>query len=434
MANVFPFHGYRYNPDVVGNLDRVVTQPYDKIDEEDRKRYYDESPYNIVRVILNREPEGEKDKYKVAGETLEEWIEEGALVQEEEPCIYVYNQEYHVDGEKKVRKGFIGLGELQEGEGVKAHEDTMEGPKADRLNLMRATEANFGHIFMLYPDSKQEVNSRLEEAVSGEDPTMEVKDEDRNSHRLWKITDQDLIEEVRKKMEDKELYIADGHHRYETALNYRNECREKGWESPGPEGFGSRMMTFVSTSDPGLEILATHRLIYGLEDFNPRKLLEEAREDFAISRFGSKEKLYEKLDEDRGEKSTIGFRAKKDKAYWALTLQDQDLVKELIPDRSEAWRNLDVTVLHKAILEGYLDIEEEKLAEKEVVDYIRYRDRALDLLGEENYDCAFILNPTRMEEVTEIADGGEKMPSKSTDFYPKLLTGMVLHKLKIDRE
>ncbi len=263
---------------------------------------------------------------------------------------------------------------------------------------------------------------------------MEVKDEDRNSHRLWKITDQDLIEEVKGKMEDKELYIADGHHRYETALNYRNECREKGWESPGPEGFGSRMMTFVSTSDPGLEILATHRLIYGLENFNPRELLEEAREDFAISRFGSREELYEKLDEDSGAKSTIGFRAKKDKAYWALTLQNQDLMKELIPDRSATWRNLDVTVLHKAILEGYLDIEEEKLAEKEVVDYIRYRDRALDLLGEENYDCAFILNPTRMEEVTEIANEGEKMPSKSTDFYPKLLTGMVLHKLKIDKE
>ena len=434
MANIYPFHGYRYNPDIVGDLNRVVTQPYDKIDDDDRERYYNESPYNIVRVILNKDPEEGGDKYEKAAEDLEEWIEEGALVKEEEPCIYVYNQEYYLGSEKKVRKGFIGLGELEEGEGVKAHEDTMEGPKADRLNLMRATEANFGHIFMLYPDSEREVNSRLEEAIDGQEPTLEVKDEDRNAHRLWKITDEDIINNIKEKMKDRELYIADGHHRYETALNFKKECEEKGWKSPDPEGFGSRMMTFVSTSDPGLKILATHRLIYGLDNFSPRRFLEEARQDFAISRFKNEEELFRKLDEDEGKKRTIGFRARNDKAYWALTLENSDLMKDLIPDRSEAWRNLDVTVLHKAILEGYLDIEEERLAEKEVVDYIRYRDRALKLLKEEDYQCAFILNPTRMDEVSVIADEGEKMPSKSTDFYPKLLTGLVLHKLKIEKE
>lgn len=433
MAKIHPFRGYRYNPEQVGDLNRVVTQPYDKIDEEDRERYYEASPYNIARVILPKEEE-EGDKYLKAGGYLEDWIDEGVLIRDEEPSFYAYFQEYQVGGEKKVRKGLVGLGELGEEGEAKAHENTMEGPKADRLNLMRATEANFGHIFMLYSDPDNLVNNSLEKVTSAREPLVEAKDEDRNLHSLWKIDEQDLIEDITEGISDKSLYIADGHHRYETAVNFKKECLEKGWRSEGPEGFGSRMMTFVNIEDPGLTILPTHRLVYGLQDFNPRGVLEKARKNFSIYRFADRQGLFEKLDEERAETQTFGYRAKGGEAYWALTLQDEATLGDLMPDYSDKWRNLDVAILHKAVLENILGFDEQDLEEKRNIDYVRYREEALDRLEDNNYQAAFIMNPTGVEQVREVADQGEKMPPKSTDFYPKLLTGLVLHKLAIQKE
>ncbi|MFW6421519.1 MAG: DUF1015 family protein, partial [Candidatus Bipolaricaulota bacterium] len=274
----------------------------------------------------------------------------------------------------------------------------------------------------------------LEDAVTEKQPAAQVKDEDRNLHRLWRIGEEELLGQIRERMQDKNLYIADGHHRYETAINFMKECLDQGWKSPGPEGFTSRMMTFINIDDPGLTILPTHRMIYGLEGFNPRNLLEEAREDFAIYRFQDKESLFEKLDQDLGSEHTFGYRAKGGNAYWALSLNDESLMDDLIPDQSPEWRKLDVSILHKAILERYLGIDEEALEKKTNIDYVRYRDQALSKLENESYQAAFLLNPTRVEEVKAVADNEERMPQKSTDFYPKLLTGLVMHKLEIDKE
>ncbi len=432
MAEVYPFRGYQYNPEKVGDLNRVVSPPYDKIDEEEREDLANNSIYNIVRIILSRAREEGEDKYELAAKNLQDWIDEGVLQRDEEPGFYAYYQEYEAEGEKRTRKGFIGLGRIEEGEGVKAHEETMSGPKADRLRLLEATEANFGQIFMLYSDPDNAVTEAMDGATEDQ-PGIEVKDKDRNTHKIWKLTEEDLISRIKEEMADKSLYIADGHHRYETALNFRNACRNKGWESPEPGGFDSRMMTFVNVDDPGLSILATHRLLHDLNNFKPHGVLDRARDHFSISRYEEREKLLEKLDTSRGEKHTFGYRAKDDKAYWSLTLQDDSIMKELLPDKSEIWRNLDVAILHKLILENYLGIDEEALEEKRNLDYVRGREEALDMLKEGGYQGAFIMNPTRIEQVKEIADRGEKMPQKSTDFYPKLLTGPVIHKLSIDK-
>lgn len=432
MAEVYPFQGYRYNPEKVGDVNRVVSPPYDKIDEEEREDLANNSIYNIVRIILSKAKNEGEDKYERAGSNLQEWIDEGVLQRDEEPGFYAYYQEYEAEGEKRVRKGFIGLGKIEEGEGVKAHEETMSGPKADRLRLLRATEANFGQIFMLYSDPDNEVTDVMDEA-KGEKSVLEVKDKYRNTHKLWKITDDETIEQIKKQMEDKSLYIADGHHRYETALNYRNECREKGWESPESGGFDTRMMTFVNVDDPGLSILATHRLLHDLKNFRPHGVLDKAREHFSIARYDEREDLLEKLDADRGEKHTFGYRAKDDKAYWSLTLRDESIMADLLPDKSVAWRSLDVAILHKLVLEKYLGIDKEALEEKRNLEYVRGREKALDMLKEGGYQGAFIMNPTRIDQVKEVADKGEKMPQKSTDFYPKLLTGPVIHKLSIDK-
>jgi len=432
MAEVYPFRGFRYNRDRAGDLNRVVSPPYDKIDDEQREDLANNSPYNIVRIILSQKTDGSEDKYQVAAKYLQDWMDEGVLQRDEEPGFYAYYQKYKVEGETRVRKGFVGLGKIEEGEGVKAHEETMSGPKADRLRLLRATEANFGQIFMLYSDPENGVMEVLDDVI-GDEPLVEVKDRDRNTHRVWKITDESAISAIQDGMADKSLYIADGHHRYETALNYRNECRNKGWESEDNSGFDHRMMTFVNVDDPGLSILATHRLVYGLDKFKPHGVLNKAREHFSIARFDKRQGLLEKLDEDMGQRHTFGYRAKGDKAYWSLTLQDESIMDEVLPDKSAVWRHLDVAILHKLILEDYLGIDKEALDEKRNLDYVRGREVALDMLKEGKYQGAFIMNPTRIEEVKEIADRGEKMPQKSTDFYPKLLTGPVIHKLSIDK-
>jgi len=432
MAKVHPFRGYRYNPEKVGDINRVVSPPYDKINDEEREDLANDSLYNIVRIILSKAAEGSKDKYEVAAKNLQDWIDEGVLQRDEEPGFYAYYQDYEAEGERKTRKGFIGLGEIESGEGVKAHEETMSGPKADRLRLLRATEANFGQIFMLYSDPENRVTELMDESI-GDKPLLEAKDKYRNTHKLWKVGADDVISTIKEEMADKSLYIADGHHRYETALNFRNECREKGWTSPETGGFDNRMMTFVNVDDPGLTILATHRLLHDLGDFKPHGVLDRAREHFSISRYDKREDMLRKLDEDRGQAHTFGYRAKGDKAYWSLTLQDESVMDDLLPDKSEAWRRLDVSILHKLVLEQYLGIDEEALEEKRNLDYVRGRNDALDMLKEGGYQGAFIMNPTRIEQVKEVADRGEKMPQKSTDFYPKLLTGPVMHKLEINK-
>lgn len=434
MAYIYPFRGYRYNVAKVKDLNNVVTQPYDKIEAADQERYYQASEYNIVRLILNKGENG-KDRYEAAAEYLEKWLAEGVLVQDEEPSFYAYWQEYEVEGEKKVRKGFVGMGRLEGEETVKAHENTLDAPKEDRLKLMRATEANFGHIFMLYSDEEQRVINLLDEAVKDLEPVTEVYDEDGNLHRLWQISEQAVLAAIQEEMRDKVLYIADGHHRYQTAVNFRNECLARGWKSIGAEGFENRLMTFVNINDPGISILATHRLVHSLADFDLKKLLAVAEEDFIIKKFDTAAELYQELDESQNKQHTIGLKSRKDPCYYSLTLKDTSIMESLVPDHSKAWRELDVVILHKLILEKYLGIDERALAENRNIDYIRYRDKALELLESDvkEYQAAFLLNPTPIEALKKIADAGERMPQKSTDFYPKLLTGLVITKLNIQK-
>ena len=427
MAKVFPFHGYRYNQEQVGELEKVVTQPYDKIDQQLQEEYYEQSPYNVVRLILGKK----EDRYQSAADNLNNWIKKQILVRDQKAGFYLYTQEYEVEGEKFVRKGFVGLGELEAGEGVKAHENTMEGPKADRLKLIRSTEANFGHIFMLYSDQKNEINNLFTELMKDE-PLFEVHDEDQNLHKVWQLTDSELIAEIKEKMESKNLYIADGHHRYQTALNYQQECKEKGWQADGVESFNHRLMTFINMDDPGLKVLPTHRLLYNIKDFEVNSFLEKAAEDFSINEFDSKEEMYIYLDQNQ-EKKVFGFKAEAAEAYYVFEFENEAVLDQVEGNYSQAYKELDVSILHNIILEKYLGIDKKALAAKSNLDYIRYRDKALEKLETGKYQAAFILNPTSVKEVKDIADQGEKMPQKSTDFYPKLLTGLVINKLSIKK-
>ena len=444
MAEISSFRGYRFNANKAGDLNKVVTQPYDNIDDALRNDYMQRSENNVVRIIKDapRPMDTPNDnQYTRAADCWTRWIEDEVLLRESGPAIYAYLQEYTVEGKTFVRKGVIVLVSLDDPRtAVRAHEKTLSGPKADRLKLMRATEANDGQIFMLYPDPENKVNGMIDEelGLSGlfapAEPTMEVTDDFGAIHRLYRITSPSLVHDIADLMKNWELFIADGHHRYETAVNYMNECKSRNWKPMGLETFTHRMMTLVNMYDPGLTILPTHRVLHSLDGFNPANFLAKAAGNFEIAEFTDRSALYEALDAaGQTGRSAYGFGAVGMDGYRLLTLKDPAIMDQMVSDHSEAWKRLDVTVLHIALLEKLLGIDAEKLAAETNVHYVRGRDESLDRLGDGKHQAAFLINPTRIDQVREVASAGERMPQKSTDFFPKLLTGMVMMKMKIDK-
>ncbi len=431
MATVEPFQGYRYFAEMAGDLKDAVTLPYDKIGEELQADYYNRSPYNAARIIKNKEKNADPETtYPDAGRTFREWIDQGVLMQDPEPGYYAYHQVFQAEGKTYTRKGLVGLTALEGGTGVRAHEKTLAGPKADRLRLMRATEGNDGQIFMLYPDPGGTVNRVMDRFTSGE-PLMEVPDDMGEIHRLWHITDGEAIAEIKSALENQELFIADGHHRYETAVNFMNECREKGWQPVGVETFTHRMMTLVSMDDPDLVVLPTHRLVRDLVDFQLDSFIVALSEDFEVSEVTTREELFAKLTE--GKKWTFGLGADKGSRLFVVRLKEEQVIQERISGTmSHHWKSLDVTVLHSLILERLLGIDAAKLEAQAHVDYGRDKDKVLDRLTD-RYQLVFLMNPTSVMDVKTVAGAGERMPQKSTDFYPKLLTGMVFMRMNIDK-
>jgi uncharacterized protein (DUF1015 family) len=432
MAQIIPFRGLRYNPEKVHDMSSVVSPPYDRIYEDVRAACYEKNPHNIVRIVKGKKTAADNGEnvYTRAAAYLEQWLKEGILVRDDRPSLYVYHQEYTFAEERLVRKGVIALGKL-EPEKVHAHERTLKGPKEDRLRLMRATEANFGHIFMLYSDPERKADEALAAAVDGVTPTIEATDDLGNLHRVWPVTDPAVIETVQSALADKDLYIADGHHRYETAVNYMHECEEKGWTEAAPESFGVRMMTLFNIDLPGMSIRPIHRLVHGLSNFDAASFLDKAQEDFEVERFDSFAAWQEAVHAGHA-RHTFGCYT--DGIFAILTLRDEGLMNRLITgDRSTDYKRLDVSILHAAILENLLGIDAAALEEQQNVTYTVDAEHGVAMVDEGKEQILFLLNSTTADEVKRVADHGEKMPQKSTDFYPKLLTGLVLSKMEMKK-
>jgi uncharacterized protein (DUF1015 family) len=410
MATIFPFQPYCYTPKA-GPLEKLVTQPYDKISPAMRTRYLALSPYNLVRVILGERKDSDSTSdnvYTRAAGHLDEWIGQGVLARETEPSLYAYFQEFCVPdtGEKLLRKGFIGLGAVKDYSAgvVYRHEQTLSGPKKDRLDLLRHTRAHFGQLFMLYPDPAGEIDRLLDEIAQAA-PDAAVSDEYGAAHRLWRIADATRIDRIRQLMENKKLLIADGHHRYETALAFHRE-------NPQLAGSDKVMMTFVNMHSPGLKILATHRLVSGLDGFDAEAFLRRAEKDFRVERVDSLGAIQRRWQEG-GDKTYIGV-AFADKLY---LLEARDAGQ------------LDVRVLHDVLLAKTLGIGEEAVREEKNLRYIRGMDAALEETRKGGAQAAFLLKPTSIQQVADISFGGGVMPQKSTDFYPKLLSGLTIYRL-----
>jgi uncharacterized protein (DUF1015 family) len=411
MAKIFPFQPYRYSASA-GPLETLVTQPYDKITPQMRTRYLALSPYNLVRMILGERfdaDSAEDNVYTRAAAHQDDWIARGILAKEAEPAVFAYFQEFEVPdtGERLVRKGFIGLGAVEDySEGiVHRHEQTLSGPKKDRLELLRHTHSHAGQLFMLYPDPEGEIDRILDHAAAGE-PTATVTDEYGTVHRLWRIAEPERIAAIARAMEAKKLLIADGHHRYETALAFRNE-------NPGIEDARRVMMTFVNMHSPGLKILATHRLVGGLADFNPQALIAAA----GLREVGDLAALRALWAEPHANRVRIGV---------ALAGVEPLYVYEA--DRAAG--ELDVPVLHQRLIGGALGIDEAAVRDEKNTRYIRGAEPAIAEVRRGAAQAAFLLEPTPIDDMARIAFAGGVMPQKSTDFYPKLLSGLCIYRVE----
>ena len=439
MAHIEPFRAWRYNPSRV-DLSQVVTQPYDKITPEMQSRYYDASPHNLVRIILGKpQPtdHSEENIYTRAAASFQDWRRQGILRQDREQSLYQYIQRFQPPGggPELERRGFIALGKIEDYSAgiVHRHEQTLAKPKADRLQLLRATRAHFGQLFMLYSDAVGEIDTALSSASPDMEICIDIRDEYEVLHQVRRVSDPGLIELVKGKMRDQRLIIADGHHRYETALNYRNERRAMaGAIAPSSElaAYDLVMMTFINMESPGLVILPTHRVVHGLESFSPDMLRDRARSYFSV------EEVDPSIDAPRavgilreaGHAGTAVLGVTANRAFLFDT--PRALASSLLQGLSLRQQSLDVVQLHKCLLEGVLGISEDAIRDQKNISYVRDATEALAKVRDGSANVAFLMNPARMRQVRDIAFAGEVLPQKSTDFYPKLLSGLTIYALE----
>ncbi|MGC8912535.1 MAG: DUF1015 domain-containing protein [Thermoplasmata archaeon] len=414
MVEIRAFPAIRYTPKA-GALENLVTQPYDKISPEMQKNYYAKSEFNYCRLVLPIE----KNRYEIAKQRLEKFLAEGIFRKDEKPGIYVYYQEFEVLGRKYLRRGMICAVRLYPfSEGVVLpHEKTHAGPKIDRLNMLRATMKNLEPGFMLYPDENNET-VKIFEKYTKEKPLMEVVDEYGVRNRVWKIEDPADIERIQKVLKDKQVVIADGHHRYETAVSFRDELRAKySWSND--DAFNFYMALLVPVNDPGLVILPGHRVL--LQKSLVKSHLSEIQKYFDVTAL-TRQNIESFLEQNR---KKICFVAYDGKQYLGMVLKGIEHVHPFFkPDYSEAYKRLDVVVLRDVVFEGIMDARDLKIDVD--IDYCRWIDEAIGKVNSGRGKVAFLVNATRPEQVLEIAKNRERMPEKSTDFYPKMLSGLTM--------
>ncbi|MEZ4600200.1 MAG: DUF1015 domain-containing protein [Syntrophotaleaceae bacterium] len=441
MAKIAPFRAVRYNIEKIQDPASAMAPPYDVISPELQDDLYRRSPVNVVRLILGKieETDDETDnRYTRAAADFSEWQEQQILVRDETPSIYLYDEEYAAEGiGTVVRKGFLALTRLEDFASgvVKPHEKTLSGPKADRLNLTKACGANFSPIFGLYADPCC-VLEALTRGIRSNRPDLEVKDDDGVVHRLWQVTDPAIIDKAKELLDNKPLFIADGHHRYETALNYRDFMREKVGKYTGKELFNYVLMYFANMEDQGMQIFPTHRLIHGLTEFGLKPFLSALGEFFQVEASDinpedpvSRAEVRTILQKKGNRNSTLALYAGGKSIYY-LTLRDKKTMDRFFDEKaSKALRSLDVSVLHRLILEHLLGITADAQERQTNLKYVKNFDEPFLAVANNQAQLAFLMNATRMSEVRDVANAGEKMPQKSTYFYPKLLTGLVFNKI-----
>jgi uncharacterized protein (DUF1015 family) len=442
MAEIFSFRAFRYNSAVVDPA-KVLTQPYDKISPAMAEKYAAASPYNLIPIEKGKsrpEDTPSDNVYTRAEKTLEQWIREKVIVQDATPSFYAYFQEYTVPGtsERRVRKGFIGAGRIEDYAAgvVFRHEQTLSGPKADRLELLRHTQTHTGQLFMMYSDPALRVDALLDAATRSK-PDVEMRDEYDVVHRLWPVTDAKTVESIQREMAEKKLVIADGHHRYETALAFRDECRSRAGRVDRNAPYEKVMMTLFNTAGKGLTILPTHRVVTNVADFSFEQFRAALADAFDVKSFpfngpADRPRAYEDFRREllRGQPERVVGAYARNGAFYIFILKKQANLDELLKGVSPAQRQLDVVLLHRLILERGLKITQDAVKTEKNITYEREMDAAIEDVDSGRAQISFLLNPVSVETVAEMAMGGEVLPQKSTDFFPKLMSGITMYRLK----
>ncbi|MHA2314698.1 MAG: DUF1015 domain-containing protein [Candidatus Hermodarchaeia archaeon] len=432
-----PFKAFRFDKAVVGDVGSCIAPPYDVISDVQQEQLYKKSKHNIVRIIKGKTTAsdyGDNNQYTRAADYLNKWMGQGALKQDTAETIYAYVQDFELAGTRYQRFSFIALAKLEDfGNTVRPHEQVMDKPMLDRLNLKKATTARFGLVFMLYED-EQKVADKIISQAATTGPLIDFIDEQNVRHRLFTITSKEDIEQIAKMMDDKSCIIADGHHRYTTALTYSKES--------GNTTAKYQMLAFANTSQKGLIVLATHRLVGNLENFCYEKLIAELKENFELTEYkfdspktkmDARQKMLAQMkSEHDNNKNALGTYVSNN-AFYVAVLRGKKVMDLVVPDMSTAWRELDVSILHKLILEQILGIDEERLVKGENLEYVKDTPNAIDesisQVDAGHKQAAFFVNPIKMQQLKIVTEAGERMPQKSTYFYPKVYTGLTIQKL-----
>lgn len=435
MAIIKPFRGLRYNQGVVANLSSVMTPPYDVISHQEQERYYQIHPNNIIRLDFGKDLPGdteETNKYTRAAEFLSAWRKNGTLKQEDAPAIYIYDQEFFSGNRWLTRRGFIALVKLEPFDkgSIYPHEQTLPGPKADRLKLTQSCHAHLSSIFALFPDEDNEIDADLL-AMTSTKPEVDFVDDTGVKNRLWVIKEKQAIDRLVAGMKEKPLFIADGHHRYETALVYKAQMEKENGNPRGELPSDYVMMVCVSMNNNGLKILPAHRCVRNIQDYRLDRILPLLQESFRIELLGkgcSVTDCLSRLDEESEGYVFLMYAGQEDTFYKLCLINEKSVDKVFAEDHPE-WRHLDAGILHGVIINRILGIASDDVTVKDYVKYVKDEADAVSLVRSGQYQLAFFLRPTRIEQVKEIAMARKVMPPKSTYFYPKLITGIVINSL-----
>lgn len=425
MAQIEPFRGVIYNQQKFKDLSAVVCPPYDVISPAMQQRYYQLNPHNLIRLILRNDTAGE-DKYRAAGDCFRQWIKEGVLLQDGAPAVYFYSLRYKIKGETKVRPGFIALLRLEDKDTrVLRHEYTRPAPKEDRLKLLQQVRANLSPIFVVFADKKRSIAYLYERQVKEREPSIRVVDQEQNIHELWRIDAPQIIEKLQENLKREDIFIADGHHRYEVACAYRDQLRQsRGAGRQENQSLNYIMAYFTNTDPRGLSIFAIHRLVKQDERFDYANFLLKLKEYFDEEEIKEKERFFFLMEKVGCRQHVLGMYGRGQ--FWLLRLKNARIIDKLIFDKPREVRSLDVSILNQLVLNKILGLGTQS---RENLEFSPCGEELIAKADQDSSYIAFFLNPVKIQEIMAVSLAGERMPAKSTYFYPKAISGLVINRL-----
>lgn len=425
MTKIRPFRAVRYNQEKIKNLSQVTSPPYDVISAQEQEAYHSSHPYNFLRILLSKDNPNE-NKYELAGKLFRNWQKEEILIQDPSPSVYFYSQTYNLKGEKKTRFGFMALLRLGGDKSkVYVHENTRLAAREDRSKLLEQVKANLSPIFVVFADEKRIISRIIEKYLPKEKPLLELQDKESVIHKLWKLDSAEVINSIQSGMEGENIFIADGHHRYEVACAYRDELIKKSGSAAGEENFNYILAYFTNIRQRGLTILPIHRLVRLSSELKTRRLKEELAGNFDLEEVKDADQFFFLLNKAGESEHIIGMY--KEKKYWFLRLKNVKILDKIIIDKSPEYRQLDVSILNYLVLKNGLKLD---IDDHEGIIFSPWPEDLIKQADQDQKCIAFFLNPVKVQQIMAVALKGEKMPSKSTYFYPKVLSGLVINKLE----